>query len=119
MLQANTAAWKGAAVAPATLLLSWDRLYANAQASSLFRWAATLKELTIENPYVALRRFEDGAVNQLRYDLMAGSVVVEDGVARRERRDDEQRDVRHDEQPDQLRRRHHHRSGACGHAGSG
>jgi len=50
---------------PGSVLLSWDRVYANAQASSLFRWAATLKELTIENPYVALRRFEDGAVNVL------------------------------------------------------
>jgi hypothetical protein len=50
---------------PGTVLLSWDRLYANAQVSSLFRWAATLKELRIENPYVALRRFEDGAVNVL------------------------------------------------------
>jgi hypothetical protein len=50
---------------PGSVLLSWDRLYANAQVSSLFRWAATLKELTIENPYVALRRFSDGAVNVL------------------------------------------------------
>jgi len=50
---------------PGSVLLSWDRLYGNAQVSSLFRWAATLKELTIENPYVALRRFEDGAVNVL------------------------------------------------------
>ena len=50
---------------PGSVLLSWDRLYANAQLSSLFRWAATLKELRIENPYVALRRFEDGAVNVL------------------------------------------------------
>ena len=50
---------------PGSVLLSWDRVYANAQVSSLFRWAATLKELTVENPYVALRRFEDGAVNVL------------------------------------------------------
>jgi hypothetical protein len=50
---------------PGSVLLSWDRVYANAQISSLFRWAATLKELTIENPYVALRRFEDGTVNVL------------------------------------------------------
>lgn len=48
---------------PGSVLLSWDRVYANAQASSLFRWAATLKELRIENPYVALRRFEDGGIN--------------------------------------------------------
>jgi hypothetical protein len=50
---------------PGSVLLAWDRLYANAELSSLFRWAATLKELTVENPYVALRRFEDGAVNVL------------------------------------------------------
>jgi hypothetical protein len=50
---------------PGSVLLSFDRLYANAQVSSLFRWAATLKELRIDNPYVALRRFEDGAVNVL------------------------------------------------------
>jgi len=50
---------------PGTVLLSWDRLYANAEVSSLFRWAGTLKELRIENPYVALRRFEDGTVNVL------------------------------------------------------
>lgn len=46
-----------------SVLLSWDRLYVNAQASSLFRWAATLKELRIERPYVAVRRFADGQVN--------------------------------------------------------
>ena len=50
---------------PGSVLLAWDRLYANAEMSSLFRWAATLKELRIENPYVALRRFEDGTVNVL------------------------------------------------------
>ncbi|MEE4273649.1 MAG: DUF748 domain-containing protein [Thermoanaerobaculales bacterium] len=50
---------------PGSVLLSFDRLYGNAQVSSLFRWAATLKELRIENPFVALRRFEDGAVNVL------------------------------------------------------
>jgi len=50
---------------PGSVLLSWDRLYANAELSSLFRWAATLQELRIERPYVALRRFEDGAVNVL------------------------------------------------------
>jgi hypothetical protein len=54
---------------PGSVLLSFDRLYGNAQVSSLFRWAATLKELRIENPHVALRRFEDGAVNVL--ELMA------------------------------------------------
>jgi hypothetical protein len=55
---------------PGSVLLSWDRLYANAEVSSLFHWAATLKELRIERPYVALRRFDDGAVNLL--ELMEG-----------------------------------------------
>ena len=50
---------------PGSILLSWDRAYANAQVSSLFRWAVTLKKLSIENPYVGLRRFDDGAVNVL------------------------------------------------------
>lgn len=44
---------------------AWDRLYANAQASSLFRWAATLRELRIEHPHLALRRFEDSTVKVL------------------------------------------------------
>lgn len=48
---------------PGSVLLSWDRLYVNAQASSLFRWAATLKELRVERPYFAVRRFADGRVN--------------------------------------------------------
>ncbi len=55
---------------PGSVLLAWDRLYANAELSSLFRWAATLKELRVDNPYVALRRFEDGTVNVL--EVMEG-----------------------------------------------
>ena len=50
---------------PGSTMLSFDELYANLQASSLFRWALTLKELRIEKPYVALRRFEDGGINVL------------------------------------------------------
>ncbi|MEX1312457.1 MAG: DUF748 domain-containing protein, partial [Candidatus Sulfomarinibacteraceae bacterium] len=50
---------------PGSVLLRFDRLYANAELSSVFRWALTLKELRIDTPYVALRRFEDGAVNLL------------------------------------------------------
>ena len=44
-------------------LLSLDSFYVNAQVSSLFRWAATLKDLRLENPYVGLRRFDDGRIN--------------------------------------------------------
>jgi len=50
---------------PGSTLVSFDELYANAQVSSLFRWAATLKELRIENPYLGLRRFADGRINVL------------------------------------------------------
>jgi len=50
---------------PGSVFLSFDEFYANAQVSSLFRWAATLKELRVENPYLALRRFEDGGINVL------------------------------------------------------
>jgi hypothetical protein len=48
---------------PGTVLLSFDELYANAQLSSVFRWAGTLKELRVENPYLGVRRFSDGGVN--------------------------------------------------------
>ncbi len=54
---------------PGSTLLAFDELYANAQVSSLFRWAATLKELRVDNPYVGLRRFADGGINVL--ELMA------------------------------------------------
>ncbi|MGB3565243.1 MAG: DUF748 domain-containing protein [Thermoanaerobaculia bacterium] len=50
---------------PGSTLLAFDRLYANLQASSLLRWALTLKELQIERPYIALRRFADKGVNVL------------------------------------------------------
>ena len=50
---------------PGSTLVAFDELYANAQVSSLFRWAATLKELRVENPYLGLRRFADGGLNVL------------------------------------------------------
>lgn len=50
---------------PGSVFLPFDEFYANAQVSSLFRWAATLKELWVENPYVGVRRFEDGGINVL------------------------------------------------------
>jgi hypothetical protein len=50
---------------PGSTILAFDRFYANLQASSLLRWAITLKELQIERPYIALRRFEDKVVNVL------------------------------------------------------
>jgi hypothetical protein len=50
---------------PGTTLVAFEELYANAQVSSLFRWAATLKELRVVNPYLGLRRFADGGVNVL------------------------------------------------------
>ncbi len=58
---------------PGSTMVAFDELYANAQVSSLFRWALTLKELRIERPFFALRRFEDGAVNvlELKRDIEA------------------------------------------------
>ena len=50
---------------PGSTMLSFDELYANAQVSSLFRWAFTLKELRIDGLYSAVRRFEDREVNIL------------------------------------------------------
>jgi hypothetical protein len=48
---------------PGTTLFSFDELSANAQLSSLFRWALTLKELRVHSPSSALRRFADGRIN--------------------------------------------------------
>ncbi len=50
---------------PGSILLSFDEFYANAQISSIFRRALTLKELRIDNSYLGLRRFADGGVNRL------------------------------------------------------
>jgi hypothetical protein len=50
---------------PGSTLVAFDEFYANAQVSSLFRWAATLKELRVVNPYLGLRRFADGGINVL------------------------------------------------------
>ena len=50
---------------PGSVFLSFDELYANAEVSSLFRWAGTLKELRVVDPFVALRRFSDGGINIL------------------------------------------------------
>lgn len=61
---------------PGSTMLSFSELYANAELSSLFRWALTLKELRIEEPFFALRRFEDGGVNLLE--------LVRDVEARRQ-----------------------------------
>lgn len=48
---------------PGVTLVAFEELHANAQVSSLFRWAATLKELRVKNPYLGIRRFADGSVN--------------------------------------------------------
>jgi hypothetical protein len=50
---------------PGTTLVAFDEFYANAELSSLFRWAVTFKELQVENPYLGLRRFADGGINVL------------------------------------------------------
>lgn len=61
---------------PGSTMLSFSELYANAELSSLFRWALTLRELRIEEPFFALRRFADGGVNLLE--------LVRDVEARRQ-----------------------------------
>jgi len=48
---------------PGLTLVSFEELHANAQVSSLFRWAATLKELRVKNPHLGIRRFADGGIN--------------------------------------------------------
>lgn len=50
---------------PGSTMLSFDEFHVNAQVSSLFRWAATLKEFRLENPYIGVRRFPDGGINVL------------------------------------------------------
>jgi hypothetical protein len=42
---------------------SWDELYVNLQASSLFRWAWTFKEIRLVRPYGELILLRDGQLN--------------------------------------------------------
>jgi hypothetical protein len=48
---------------PGSVLFSADEIYANAELSSLFRWAATLSEFRVVNPVIGARRFADGRIN--------------------------------------------------------
>ena len=48
---------------PGSLLLSVEEIYANAQVSSVLRWAPTLAELRVVDSHLALRRFADRQVN--------------------------------------------------------
>jgi hypothetical protein len=48
---------------PGSVLFSADEIYANAELSSVLRWAATLSELRVVNPVVGARRFADGKIN--------------------------------------------------------
>lgn len=50
---------------PGSNLIAFDSLFANAQLSSIFHWALTLKDLQIERPYFSVRRFSDGKINIL------------------------------------------------------
>jgi hypothetical protein len=43
--------------------VSWEELYINFQASSLFRWAWTFKEIRLVKPFGELILFEDGRLN--------------------------------------------------------
>ena len=42
---------------------SWDELYVNFQASSLFRWAWTFKEIRLVKPFGEVILFKDGRLN--------------------------------------------------------
>ncbi len=42
---------------------SWDELYINFQASSLFRWAWTFKEIRLVKPFGEVILFKDGRLN--------------------------------------------------------
>ena len=46
-----------------SVLFSADEIYANAELSSLFRWAATLSKFRMVNPVIGARRFADGRIN--------------------------------------------------------
>jgi uncharacterized protein involved in outer membrane biogenesis len=48
---------------PGSVLFSADEIYANAELSSLFRWAATLSEFRMLNPVIGARRSADGKIN--------------------------------------------------------
>jgi hypothetical protein len=49
-----------------TPLLGFERLYANLQASSLFRWAWTLREISLDVPHLEVIREADGTLNLAR-----------------------------------------------------
>ena len=48
---------------PGSVLFSADEIYANAELSSVFRWAATLSEFRMTNPLIGARRSADGKIN--------------------------------------------------------
>ncbi len=65
---------------PGSVLAAFDSLYANAQVSSIFHWAATLKEVRITRPSLAFRRFSDGKVNLLEvFDSFERNTGATDG----------------------------------------
>jgi hypothetical protein len=41
----------------------WEELYVNFQASSLFRWSWTFKEIRLVRPFLEVLRFPDGQIN--------------------------------------------------------
>ncbi len=47
-------------------LLGFDRLYVNFQLRSLFHWAWTFREITLERPSLAFERYADGTSNLSR-----------------------------------------------------
>lgn len=47
-------------------LIGFERLFVNFQLSSLFRWAWTFREITLEGPSAAVRRDAEGQINLAR-----------------------------------------------------
>lgn len=68
-----------------TTMIGFDGLVINVQASSLFRWALTLREVTVDHPHGRIIRHPDGALNLERIiEASSGGTEeppVEDGAA--------------------------------------
>lgn len=65
----------------ATRMLSFERLYVNFQLSSLFRWALTFREITLEHPSLAFVRFADGRTNLAQLLVPAESTPAQPAEA--------------------------------------
>jgi uncharacterized protein involved in outer membrane biogenesis len=46
-----------------SVIVGFDRLFINIQTSSLFRWALTFREITLDQPFAQVTRYENGELN--------------------------------------------------------